>query len=320
MLLLFHNGLLCPEKGTVGSEALRPHYAPAEEPLTFRVIQISTFANQSWARNQGSGWLGDIQTHGWDSVSGTIIFLKPWSHGTFSKEDLEYLQTLFQLYFRGFTWGVRTFASQLAFKYPFEIQASAGCTVHSGAGSESFLYAAYQGSDFLSFRGGSWQPSPGAGTRAQMVCRLLNEYRYIKQLVQMLLIVTCPAFLEGLLAKGKSELERQVKPEAWLSSGPSPGPGRLLLVCRVSGFYPKPVWVMWMRGDKQQSRTRRGDVLPNADGTWYLRVTLDVAAGAAAGLSCRVKHSSLRGHDIIVPWGEEQRGSCWEMSRGHRGL
>ncbi|XP_051714445.1 T-cell surface glycoprotein CD1e, membrane-associated [Oryctolagus cuniculus] len=303
VFLLFHNGLICRGKGTMGSEALRSHYAAAEEPLTFSVIQISSFANQSWARNRDSGWLGDIQTHGWDSVSGTILFLKPWSHGNFSKEELSDIQALLQFYLHGFTREVRAFASQFQFEYPFVIQMSAGCAVRAGAASQSFLRGAYQGSDFLSFQRGSWQPSPGAGSQAQNVCRVLNKYRGIREIAQSLLNDTLPQFTAGLLATGRSELERQVKPEAWLSRGPSPGPGRLLLVCHVSGFYPKTVWVMWMRGDKQQSRTRRGDVLPNADGTWYLRVTLDVVAGEAAGLSCRVKHSSLRGHDIVVPWG-----------------
>uniref|UniRef100_A0A7N5JYN8 CD1e molecule n=1 Tax=Ailuropoda melanoleuca TaxID=9646 RepID=A0A7N5JYN8_AILME len=105
---------------------------------------------------------------------------------------------------------------------------------------------------------------------------------------------------EGLVQCGAS---LEVKPEAWLSRGPSPGPGRLLLVCHVSGFHPKPVWVMWMRGEQKQRGTQRGDVLPHADGTWYLRVTLDVAAREAAGLSCRVKHSSLGGQDIVIHWG-----------------
>ena len=97
-----------------------------------------------------------------------------------------------------------------------------------------------------------------------------------------------------------------MKPEAWLSSGPSPGPGHLLLVCHISGFYPKPVWVMWMRGEQEEPGTLQGDVMPNADSTWYLRVTLNVAAGEAAGLSCRVRHSSLGDQDIILYWGEKE--------------
>uniref|UniRef100_A0A8C7BY73 Ig-like domain-containing protein n=1 Tax=Neovison vison TaxID=452646 RepID=A0A8C7BY73_NEOVI len=93
-----------------------------------------------------------------------------------------------------------------------------------------------------------------------------------------------------------------VRPEAWLSTGPSPGPGHLLLVCHVSGFYPKPVWVMWMRGEQEQQGTQRGDILPHADGTWYLQVSLDVKSREAAGLSCWVRHSSLGGQDIVLYW------------------
>ncbi|XP_027631784.1 T-cell surface glycoprotein CD1e, membrane-associated [Tupaia chinensis] len=267
------------------------------------MLQISSFANRSWTQTQGSGWLGELQTHGWDSVLGTIRFLWPWSPGNFSKEELKNLQALFQLYFHGFTLEVQAFASQFHFEYPFELQVSFGCRMHAGKTTESFLMGAYQGLDFLSFDGSTWVPSPGAGSSAQNVCKVLNRYRDIKEIVQSLLSDTCPRLLAGLLKAGKSELERQVKPQVWLSSGPSPGPGRLLLVCHVSGFHPKPVWAMWMRGEQEQPGTQRGDTLPNADGTWYLRVTVDVAAGEAAGLSCRVKHSSLGGHDIIIHWG-----------------
>ena len=62
--------------------------------------------------------------------------------------------------------------------------------------------------------------------------------------------------------------------------------------------------------------------MPNADSTWYLRVTLDVAAGEAAGLSCRVKHSSLGEQDIILYWGEKELGLSWgweEVVLKHRG-
>ena len=109
-----------------------------------------------------------------------------------------------------------------------------------------------------------------------------------------------------------------VRPEAWLSADPSPGPGRLRLVCHVSGFHPKPVRVTWMRGEQEQRGTRRGDFLPHADGTWYLRATLDVAAREAAGLSCRVKHSSLGGQDMVLHWGEEGLGPRWAQGVGPR--
>ncbi|PNJ56874.1 CD1E isoform 4 [Pongo abelii] len=211
MLLLFllFEGVCCPGENTAAPQALQSYRLAAEEPLSFRMLQTSSFANHSWAHSEGSGWLGDLQTHGWDTVLGTIRFLKPWSHGNFSKQELKNLQSLFQLYFHSF---IRI------------VQASAG------------------------------------------------------------------------------RFQLELKPEAWLSRGPSPGPGRLQLVCHVSGFYPKPVWVMWMRGEQEQRGTQRGDVLPNADETWYLQATLDVAAGEAAGLSCRVKHSSLEGHDLIIHW------------------
>uniref|UniRef100_A0A5F5PMQ8 CD1e1 molecule n=1 Tax=Equus caballus TaxID=9796 RepID=A0A5F5PMQ8_HORSE len=209
LLLLLFKGLPCHGASTVSPLLLGFHHPAAEEPLSYHFIQISSFANHSWAYTQASGWLGEMETEAWDSVSGTIRFLKPWSQGNFSKEELKNLEALLELYLHSFTTEVQVFASQFQF---------------------------------------------------------------------------------------------ELKPEAWVSKGPSPGPGHLMLVCHVSGFHPKPVWVMWMRGEQEQPGTQRGDVLPNADGTWYLRVTLDVTSGEAAGLTCRVKHSSLGGHDIIIHW------------------
>lgn len=154
----------------------------------------------------------------------------------------------------------------------------------------------------MSFQGTGWVPNPDAPQWVDKVSEVLNQDRGTSETVQWLLNDTCPEFAKGLLEMGKSELEKQVKPVAWLSCDPNPASGRLLLVCHVSGFYPKPVQVTWIRGEQKQPGTQQGDILPNADGTWSLQVSLDVTSGEAAGLACQVKHSSLGDQDIVLFW------------------
>uniref|UniRef100_A0A4W2HPQ3 Ig-like domain-containing protein n=1 Tax=Bos indicus x Bos taurus TaxID=30522 RepID=A0A4W2HPQ3_BOBOX len=242
------------------------------EPISFKVICVLSFHNSSWVQSLGSGWLGELQTHGWKSNSGTFIYLWPWSKGNFSNEELKELQNYLHTNFVRFVQAFYSHARKWQFEYRFEVQIAKGCELHAGEAPVGFMRVAYQGSDFLSFQNKSW-------------VRLFN-------------FDTCPRFLLGLLDARKAYLQRP----AWLSLGPSPGPGQLTLVCHISGFYPKPIWVMWMRGEQEQQGTQRNDVLPNSDGTSYLRVSLDVEAIEAPGLSCRVRHSSLGGQDIILYW------------------
>ena len=68
-----------------------------QEPVSFQIIQISSFYNRSWVQNLGSGWLDELQTHGWESSSGTIIFLWPWSKGNYSNEEWMELEKLFRM-------------------------------------------------------------------------------------------------------------------------------------------------------------------------------------------------------------------------------
>lgn len=287
--------------------ALPPACGAAEE-RPFRCLQASSFPNHSSSRTDGAAWLGELQTHAWRNDSDAIRFLRPWSRGEFGDQEWEQLQDIFRVYRSSFTRDVHELDKMLRLDYPFEIQVSAGCAVLAGNSSESAFHVAFQGREILSFQG-MWVPVPDAPQWVGAASKVLNQDRGTSATIQWLLNDTCPRFVRGLLAAGKADLETQVKPEAWLSGASSPGPGRLLLACHVSGFRPKPVWAMWMRGEQEQLGTQRGDVLPNADGTWHLRVTLDVAAGEAAGLSCRVRHSSLGGQDVILYWGEGSRAS-----------
>lgn len=49
-------------------QALGSHHPAAEEPLSLRMLQISSFANNSQVHTQGPGWVGELQTHYWDGI------------------------------------------------------------------------------------------------------------------------------------------------------------------------------------------------------------------------------------------------------------
>uniref|UniRef100_A0A9L0K4X7 Ig-like domain-containing protein n=1 Tax=Equus asinus TaxID=9793 RepID=A0A9L0K4X7_EQUAS len=281
-----------------------------QEPTSFRVIYSSSFYNPSRVQALGSAWLGELQTHGWENHTGSFIFLRPWSKGNFSSEELTEIEKLFHMFNIEFNQIFHNHASQWQLEYPFQVQLAMGCELHIGEASVGFARIAYQGSDLISIQNNSWLPSPKGGSRAQQVSGRFNLNKVFLETWHRLLTDTCPRFLLGLVDAGKADLQRQARPEAWLSTGPSPAPGHLMLVCHVSSFYPKPIWVMWMRGKKEQQGTQQSDILPNADGTWYLRKSLDVEAIEADGLSCRVRHSSLEDQDIILYW-EHRSSTGW---------
>ena len=69
-------------------QSICPFPTDSQEPVSFQVILTSSLYNRSSTRNQGSAWLDELQTHGWDSKTGAFIFLWPWSTGNLSNEEL----------------------------------------------------------------------------------------------------------------------------------------------------------------------------------------------------------------------------------------
>ncbi|XP_036609504.1 T-cell surface glycoprotein CD1c-like isoform X2 [Trichosurus vulpecula] len=257
----------------------------SQEPLTFQCHVISSFPNNSWVQNLGSGWLGDLETHRWNPQNSTILFLWPWARAHFNAERWDWLQTVIKVFLLSFTRDVQDFAKFFGEIYPFVIQMRVSCFQKSPV---SFFQVAFQGKDFMSFQGDSWEPAPGAESISQNISSILNQDQGTRFMLQSLLNGTLPQFLDGLLDAGRRYIGRQ-------------------------GFYPKLVRVTWMKNGQEQPGTQTGDLLPNSDGTWYLQVILIVEAGETASLACRVEHSSLDGQDIIRYWA---KSSTWPLALG----
>ncbi|NXS23128.1 CD1A protein, partial [Mystacornis crossleyi] len=85
----------------------------------------------------------------------------------------------------------------------------------------------------------------------------------------------------------------------------APSLDRLLLVCHVTGFYPRPISVAWLRDGWEVPPgpvLNTSTVLPNADLTYQLRSVLAVAPRDGHSYVCRVRHRSLGTRTLLVPW------------------
>ncbi|XP_062456856.1 T-cell surface glycoprotein CD1b-3-like isoform X2 [Rhea pennata] len=122
--------------------------------------------------------------------------------------------------------------------------------------------------------------------------------------LQYLLNDTCKDHMKKLILSGKKDLERQVKPAAVVFAR-TPEPGRLLLVCRVTGFYPRPVSVTWLRDGEEVPpgpELNSTPILPNADLTYQMRSVLAAAPRDGHSYACRVRHSSLGDYSLLLHW------------------
>ncbi|EMP42488.1 Antigen-presenting glycoprotein CD1d [Chelonia mydas] len=193
---------------------------------------------------------------------------------------------------------------------PFVTQVSVSCEFHPNGTSRGFYEAAVNGEDFISFDAdaGTWVARQG-DKLALYTRDLLNHERSTAITLQFLLRATCINELKSFVQYGNESLERQGRPVAVVfARAPPPAgiPAPLLLVCRVTGFYPRPIRVAWLPDGEEVGpgwRLNSSGILPNADLTYQLRSSLAVGPGDGHSYACRVEHSSLGGQSLLIPWG-----------------
>nr|XP_032620475.1 antigen-presenting glycoprotein CD1d-like [Chelonoidis abingdonii] len=196
---------------------------------------------------------------------------------------------------------------------PFVIQASIGCELHPNGTSRQFCDAAVNGEDFISFSvdEGTWV----AQHRHKLALNsrdFLNQDKSTTAMAQFLLRTMCINDLKSFVQYGKESLERQERPVAVVfARAPPPArtPAPVLLVCRVTGFYPRPVRMAWLQDGEEVVpgwRLNSSGILPNVDLTYQLRSSLSVGLGDGHSYACQVQHSSLGGQSLLIPWGHSR--------------
>ncbi|KAM4640583.1 major histocompatibility complex class I-related gene protein-like isoform 2-T2 [Discoglossus pictus] len=181
-------------------------------------------------------------------------------------------------------------------------QVMSGCDLYDDSSSRWFLQYAYDGRDFMVLDMDSmiWVPLINeAQITSERWTRPDNDEavrwkNYLKE--------TCIDWLKIYMAAGKDDLERRVPPRVKISHHQSDGVTKLH--CHVYGFYPRDVDVKWVKNGLEDVYSEEAkQILPNPDGTYQTRVTVEVTPQEGDSYECHVDHSSLdETMMMITPW------------------
>ncbi|KAM6325430.1 antigen-presenting glycoprotein CD1d-like [Podargus strigoides] len=284
-------------------------WADLEGSFTIRLFQTSTFQNTSFVDTEGLGLLEDIELGSLDKQTWTIHFCQPWVHPALPRSDWDMIENMIKIYLKKSSHLINEGAMQKDIPYPFVLQCMAGCELYPNRTSRAFAYVGYNGQDFLSFdmENATWLLSQDTEL-SRYVQAVLQNYTAFSELVDVLFNDTCVDDMEVLLHYGKEAVERQELPVATVFAR-TPSPDQLLLVCRVTGFYPRPISVAWLRDGQEVPpgpALNTSAILPNADLTYQLRSILAVAPHDGHSYACRVRHRSLGTRSLLIPWGNSE--------------
>ncbi|NWV13216.1 CD1D protein, partial [Ptilonorhynchus violaceus] len=277
--------------------------------FTIRLLQTTTFQNSSFVDTEGLGLLEDIELGSLDKHTGSIRFYQPWVRPALPRSDWDTIENLLKIYLQQFSHLINEGAMKRNVPYPFVAQCMAGCEIYPNRTSRAFAYVGYNGQDFLSFDTDNvtWTLSQDTNL-SRYVQAVLQNYTALGELVEVLFNDTCVADMEVLLHYGRAALERQELPVATVFAR-TPSPAQLLLVCHVTGFYPRAISVAWLRDGQEVPpgpALNTSTILPNADLTYQLRSVLAVAPRDGHSYVCRVRHHSLGTRSLLIPWGNSE--------------
>ncbi|XP_053845349.1 T-cell surface glycoprotein CD1b-3-like isoform X1 [Vidua macroura] len=284
-------------------------WANLEGSFTIRLLQTTTFQNTSFVDMEGLGLLEDIELGSLDKHTWSIRFCQPWVRPALPRADWDTIENLIKIYLQQFNHLINEGAMQRDIPYPFVVQCTAGCVLYPNRTSRAFGYVGYNGQDFLSFdtKNITWTLSQDTEL-SRYVQSFLQNYTAFSELVEILFNDTCVDDMEVLLHYGRAALERQELPVATVFAR-TPSLDQLLLVCHVTGFYPRPISVAWLRDGQEVPpgpALSTSTILPNADLTYQLRSVLAVVPHDGHSYVCRVRHHSLGTRSLLIPWGNSE--------------
>ncbi|XP_026713587.1 antigen-presenting glycoprotein CD1d-like isoform X1 [Athene cunicularia] len=314
-------------------------WADPEGSCKLHIFQTFVFHNTNFVDTSAWATLEDIVFASLHKPTWDIQYLYPWVYPSLPAAEWDNLKNLFNVYMHNLILSLSGDAKQYQTPYPFVFQCATGCNLYPNGSYTKFYHLAYNTHSFLSFNVDNllWERQQETELATQ-VERKFNTFTGFSETLQHLLNVTCVDHMKKFIKYGKASLKRQGEttlahtPIPTHTLGPSsapqvlpsplgsytpelpvatvfartPRPDQLLLICHVTGFYPRPISVAWLQDGQEVPpgpALNTSAILPNADLTYQLRITLAVAPHDGHSYACCVRHRSLGTGSLLIPWG-----------------
>nr|pir class I histocompatibility antigen - African clawed frog [Xenopus laevis] len=182
-------------------------------------------------------------------------------------------------------------------------QRKAACELNDDATIDGYQEIAFDGKELLVFDKERVVYVP-ATHEVVMVSQLWNKL-YDSTNNKVFVEIDCIEHLKLYLPYISVELMKKVTPKVKISSSESESGTKLH--CWVYGFYPRDVEVKWIKNGRDEIYSEESaEILPNPDGTYQIRVSVEVTPEEGATYSCHVSHSSLE-KTKVVPFESNKR-------------
>ncbi|XP_043084439.1 major histocompatibility complex class I-related gene protein-like [Puntigrus tetrazona] len=173
-------------------------------------------------------------------------------------------------------------------------QMMAVCTQSDNKHQQLFSKTAYRGStvDERCFIDGDLNYQLFSNYTEEQIIPNLSRY---KLRVEKLYYPVCITTLKNYLKKRETQLNRKEKPRVRLIRKAISDSGGSRVSCLATGFYPRHINLTLFR-DQQPVADHEitgGDLLPNDDGTYQMRKSLEISAADKHKYTCSVTHLSL---------------------------
>uniref|UniRef100_A0A4W5KRL0 Ig-like domain-containing protein n=1 Tax=Hucho hucho TaxID=62062 RepID=A0A4W5KRL0_9TELE len=198
----------------------------------------------------------------------------------------------------------------LQWKHGCEVDQQSDGTLKFIKGTDQY---SYDGDDFLAFDDATMQWVAPVD-QAQPTKRKWDGVQILNQYTKGYLEKECVDWLSKFMAYGEKEFSRaDSPPKVYAFAKKAKTAGHIQLTCMATGFYPKDVLMHIKKngvGLTKQDGVQSDGVLPNDDGTYQIRMSVQIPEADKETYECYVNHIMLK-EPIVEKWD----GKCSDCSQ-----